>query len=84
MFEYLIPPALSENKVPIEFTYRGRRLRIYSVLKRWRESGLWWQREDFKDGAKEVWRVEAAPIGAITTFEISKDENTGQWSIRII
>jgi hypothetical protein len=29
-----------------------------------------------------VWRVEAAPIGTLTTFELERDEVTGQWIIR--
>jgi hypothetical protein len=29
-----------------------------------------------------LWRVEAAPIGALTTFELERDELTGQWIIR--
>jgi hypothetical protein len=28
--------------------------------------------------------VEAAPIGALTTFEIERDEVTGQWIIRTV
>jgi hypothetical protein len=26
--------------------------------------------------------VEAAPIGALTTFELERDERSGQWIIR--
>jgi hypothetical protein len=34
------------------------------------------------DGGKAIWRVEAAPIGAVGTFEIELDEITGAWLIR--
>lgn len=72
---------------PIEFTYRGRRFRIYSILSRWCEAGGWWNR--ISDGnyrpddrSRALWKVEAAPIGAVTTFELERDEITGQWIIR--
>jgi len=62
---------------PMEFTYRGKRYRIYSVLSRWREAGEWWNRaSDGKyrpdDGARALWKVEAAPIGVMATFEIER------------
>jgi hypothetical protein len=62
---------------PIEFTYRGRRYRVYAVLSRWREAGGWWNRASDgryrpDDGARALWRVEAAPVGAMTTFEIER------------
>ena len=87
MFESLNPPILNEDKVPIEFIYRGKRLRIRAVLTRWRESGGWWKTSSKDlpvDQVKEVWRVEAAPIGTVNTFEIERDETTGLWSIRVI
>jgi len=34
------------------------------------------------DGARAIWRVEAAPIGALATFEIELDEITGRWQVR--
>lgn len=34
------------------------------------------------DGGKAIWRVEAAPIGSVATFEIELDEITGTWQIR--
>ncbi len=72
---------------PIEFTYKGKRFRIHAVLSRWCEAGGWWNRiSDGKyrpdDQARALWRVEAAPIGALTTFELERDELTGQWIIR--
>lgn len=36
----------------------------------------------FDDGARAIWRVEAAPVGALATFEIELDELTGTWQIR--
>jgi len=36
------------------------------------------------DGARAIWRVEAAPIGAVATFELERDEATGKWLIRIV
>ena len=65
----------------------GKRFRIHAVLSRWCEAGGWWNRiSDGKyrpdDQARAVWRVEAAPIGALTTFELERDEVTGQWIIR--
>ena len=42
-----------------------------------RKSGL-----KIDDQARAVWRVEAAPVGALATFEIELDEVTGDWRIR--
>ena len=72
---------------PIEFTFKEKRFRIHAVLSRWCEAGGWWNRiSDGKyrpdDQARALWRVEAAPIGALTTFELERDELTGQWIIR--
>lgn len=36
----------------------------------------------FDDGHRAIWSVEAAPEGALTTFEIELDEITGSWKIR--
>ena len=80
---------------PLEFMYKGRRFHVHAIVSRWRESGGWWNRIDdgrlqkapledviFDDGGKAIWRVEAAPEGAVATFEIELDENTGKWQIR--
>lgn len=72
---------------PIEFTFRGKRFRIHAVLSRWCEAGGWWNRiSDGKfrpdDQARALWKVEAAPIGALATFELERDEATGQWIVR--
>ena len=74
---------------PIEFTFKGRRFRIHAVLSRWCEAGGWWNRiSDGKfrpdDQARALWTVEAAPIGALTTFQLERDEATGQWIVRAI
>jgi hypothetical protein len=74
---------------PIEFTFKGRRFRIHAVLSRWCESGGWWNRvSDGKyrpdDQARALWRVEAAPIGALTTFQLERDEATGQWIVTTV
>jgi hypothetical protein len=92
------PPAvLAPEGEPLEFLYQGRRFHIHAIVSRWRESGGWWNRiEDgnrlhhqkhleqtiFDDGARAIWRVEAAPVGALATFEIELDEVTGTWQIR--
>ena len=82
--DVLIDGALT----PIEFTFRGRRFRIHAVLSRWCEAGGWWNR--ISDGvlrpddqARSLWTVEAAPIGALTTFQLERDETTGQWIVNV-
>ena len=74
---------------PIEFSFKGRRFRIHAVLSRWCEAGGWWNR--ISDGTyrpddqgRAVWRVEAAPIGSLTTFELERDELSGQWIVRSV
>lgn len=86
-------PVETDGSTPIEFTYRGKRFRIHNVLNRWCEAGGWWNRisdgvyrpNDLpNDNSRAIWRVEAAPIGAVTTFELERDEATGKWLIRIV
>lgn len=89
-----VPEVIPQHEVladgalrPIEFTFRGRRFRIHSVLSRWCEAGGWWNRVNDgiyrpDDGARALWTVEAAPLGALTTFELERDEITGQWIVR--
>ena len=90
--------VLAPEGEPTEFIYKGRRFHIHATLSRWRESGGWWNRIDdggvarahsknadllsLNDGDRAVWRVEAAPEGALATFEIELDEITGTWKIR--
>ena len=77
---------------PVEFIYNGRHFHIHAIHSKWKESGGWWNRiddgsnhlaeeETFDDGARDVWRVEAAPEGALTTFEIERDKVTKNWRI---
>ena len=74
---------------PIEFSFRGKDFRIHTVLSRWCEAGGWWNR--ISDGIyrpddqqRALWTVEAAPIGALGTFELERDDATGQWIVRAI
>ena len=76
---------------PVEFTFRGKRFRVYATLSSWRESGGWWNRASDSfyrpdDGARILWRVEAAPIGVMPTFEIEREEvldpTNPTWRIR--
>ena len=36
------------------------------------------------DQARAVWKVEAAPIGTLQTFELERDDITGAWIIKAI
>ena len=88
------PQVIAPEGEPIEFIYKGRRFHIHAIVSRWRESGGWWNRigdgksrphdefSIFDDGARAIWRVEAAPEGAMATFEIELDELTKKWLIR--
>jgi hypothetical protein len=75
------------SATPIEFTFRGKRFRIHAVLSRWCEAGGWWNRVSDgiyrpDDGARALWTVEAAPIGALNTFQLERDEITGFWIVK--
>lgn len=85
--------VLAPEGQPVEFIYKGRHFHVHAILSRWKESGGWWNRIDdgnthlneeniFDDGSLAIWQVEAAPIGALTTFEIERDEITKSWKIR--
>ena len=81
------PEVLTVGGEPVEFTWRGRRFRIHSVLSRWREAGGWWNRASDgnyrpDDLAKSFWAVEAAPEGMLITFHVERDELSGQWQVR--
>jgi hypothetical protein len=85
----VLADGMDAMATPIEFTFKGKRFRIHAVLSRWCEAGGWWNRvSDGRyrpdDGARALWTVEAAPIGALATFEIERDEATGRWLIRSI
>ena len=85
----------SDGGAPIEFTFRGKRFRIHNVLTRWCEAGGWWNRISdgtthdsnlvnnlINDFGRSIWQVEAALIGAVSTFEIELDELTKIWRVR--
>jgi len=90
------PPGarvLAPEGEPIEFIYNGHKFHIHAIVSRWRESGGWWncisdgknrvsEENIFDDGARAIWRVEAAPVGALAIFEIELDEVTKTWLIR--
>ena len=90
--------VIANEGEPIEFIHNGIRFHIHAVISKWQESGGWWDRiresinesevnnqnilDSLDDAACAVWRVEAAPIGALATFEIELDEKTKCWQIR--
>jgi hypothetical protein len=96
MFEYsdLEPTALSgadgvvaNDGVPIEFFYKGRAFHVHSLLTKWKETGQWWKQVSSNEGfpsveEKTFWRVEAAPVGAVNTFEIEFNQATNTWQVR--
>jgi hypothetical protein len=96
MFEYLEtePTSLSSadsvvanNGVPIEFFYMGRAFHVHSLLTNWKETSPWWKQVDHNQELPEIeekifWRVEAAPIGTVNTFEIEFNKATNTWQIR--
>jgi hypothetical protein len=81
---------VSNTGEPIEFVYNGVRFHINQTLTTWLQSSRWWQQVDQFDltqtGLKEevikYWQVEAAPVGAITTFEIQFNQVSNTWQIR--
>lgn len=96
MFEYseIEPTSLSgadgvveHEGVPIEFFYKGRAFHIHSLLSKWKETGQWWKQVGSSDGLpaideKTYWRVEAAPVGSVHTFEIEFNQATNTWQVR--
>ena len=80
MFEKPTPPHIYLiGGEPAEFIFRGKRFRRHAVLSSWRESGGWWNRASDglyrpDDGSRILWRVEAAPLGTMATFEIEREE----------
>lgn len=76
---------LSSQGEPIEFIYNGVRFHINQTLTTWLQTNRWWQQVDQAGVAEEVtkyWQVEAAPVGAITTFEIEFNQVNNTWQIR--
>ena len=76
---------VSENGEPVEFIYNGVRFHINQKLTTWLQSNRLWQRLDQGEIAETVskhWQVEAAPVGALTTFEIEFNQESNSWRIR--
>ena len=96
MFERKLTPNPSQNQVakiclttqsgqPVEFIYQGVRFHISEVLTTWLQSNPWWQEinsESITEQVSRYWQVEAAPIGALTTFEIEFNQVDNSWQIR--
>ena len=96
MFERKSSPDLGQNNLaklclttqsgePVEFIYQGVRFHINQVLTTWLQSSSWWQQIDsdqINEQVSKYWQVEAAPIGALTTFEIEFNQADNSWQIR--
>ena len=75
----------TQSGQPVEFIYQGVRFHISEVLTSWLQSSPWWQEINSDQITEEVskyWQVEAAPIGALTTFEIEFNQGNNTWQIR--
>ena len=95
MFERKSSPDLGQNNLaklclttqsgePVEFIYQGVRFHINQVLTTWLQSSNWWQQIDsdqINEQVSKYWQVEAAPIGALTTFEIEFNQESNSWRI---
>ena len=80
---------LSRLGEPVEFVYNGVRFHVNQSLTRWLQTNNWWQRldkdletDELSEQVIKFWQVEAAPIGAITTFEIEFNQSNNTWQIR--
>ena len=96
MFERKSSDDLSQNQLakicltnqsgdPVEFIYQGVRFHISEVLTTWLQSNPWWQKinsDQINEEVSRYWQVEAAPIGALTTFEIEFNQSDNSWQIR--
>jgi hypothetical protein len=96
MFEYPDPDlaplsgadeVVAHEGIPVEFFYKGRAFHIHALLSKWKETAEWWKHIGESDrlpvlGEKLYWKVEAAPIGTVNTFEIEFDLATNSWQIR--
>ena len=74
----------TQSGQPVEFIYQGVRFHISEVLTSWLQSSPWWQEINSDQITEEVskyWQVEAAPIGALTTFEIEFNQGNNTWQI---
>jgi hypothetical protein len=78
---------LSQSGEPAEFIYNGVRFHINKKLSTWLETNDWWKKLDQLDqgevceSVSKYWLVEAAPIGALSTFEITFNEESNTWRI---
>ena len=75
----------TQSGQPVEFIYQGVRFHISAVLNTWLQSSSWWQEihsDQIKEEVSKYWQVEAAPIGALTTFEIEFNQGDNSWQIR--
>jgi len=66
------------------------RFHINEKLSTWLETNDWWKKLDQLDqldqgevceSVSKYWLVEAAPIGALSTFEITFNEESNTWRI---
>ena len=69
------------------------RFHINEKLSTWLETNDWWKKLDQLDQLNQLnqgevcesvskyWLVEAAPIGALSTFEITFNEESNTWRI---
>jgi hypothetical protein len=79
---------LSAQGEPVEFVYHGVRFHINQILTHWLQTNNWWQDlgnkidPEVEDQVIKFWQVEAAPIGAITTFEIEFNQSNNTWQIQ--
>ena len=76
---------VSEGGEPVEFIYNGVRFHINEKLTTWLQTNDWWKKLDqgeVKESVSKYWQVEAAPVGALTTFEIEFNQADNSWQIR--
>ena len=76
----------ADTEQPLFFTWRGRCYQVHSILTRWRKAGEWWQRitnSEIDDGSCSAWRVEAAPEGSLTVFDLERDDASGLWRVTV-
>ncbi len=77
----------SQSGEPAEFIYNGVHFHINERLSTWLETNDWWKKLDQLDkgevceSVSKYWLVEAAPIGALSTFEITFNEESNSWRI---
>ena len=80
----------SQSGEPAEFIYNGVRFHINEKLSTWLETNDWWKKLDqlnqlnqgeVCESVSKYWLVEAAPIGALSTFEITFNEESNTWRI---